>query len=157
MKTSQLFPILLTVLVVLFSACKKDQDLPTPNDPNNPNNVDNIVGIWTVASGKAVVYDEGYITFDDLIDTEGEMIFNNDLTGSSDFTMTYDDITEAVVADFSWEIDGFELVMDPNTLDESRWSIVNDYDNLQELEFTWEDDDPNTNYEVNFSLTLKRK
>ncbi len=151
MKTFRLFSTLLCLVLTasLFTSCQKDK--VTPNEEAQ----DNIVGNWTVADGTATVYSEGYIVYEGEIKTSGDMSFKNDNTGRANFTMDVIGEVEEVKGDFTWVIDGFEIVMDQGTEDESRWAIIDDEDNQQSLQFTYEDDE--NELEVEFLLHLVRK
>ncbi len=151
MKTFKLFSTLLCLALTasLFTSCQKDK--VTPNEEAQ----DNIVGNWEVMDGTATVYSEGTIVYEGEIKTSGDMSFKNDNTGRANFTMDVIGEVEEVKGDFTWVIDGFEIVMDKGTEDESRWAIIDDEDNQQSLQFTYEDDE--NELEVEFLLHLVRK
>ena len=151
MKTFRLFSTLLCLVLTanLFTSCQKDK--VTPNEEAQ----DNIVGNWEVMDGIATVYSEGTIVYEGEINTSGDMSFKNDNTGRANFTMDVIGEVEEVKGDFTWVIDGFEIVMDKGTEDESRWAIIDDEANQQSLQFTYEDDE--NELEVEFLLHLVRK
>lgn len=151
MKTFRFFSTLLCLAITasLFTSCKKEK--VTPNEAPQ----DNIVGIWEVVDGTATVYSEGYIVYEGEINTAGDMQFSNDNTGKADFSMEVVGEVEEVKGNFTWEIDGFEIIMDKGTDDESRWAIIDDKDNQQALQFTYKDED--SDLEVEFLLQLVRK
>lgn len=151
MKTFRLFSTLLCLVLTasLFTSCQKDK--VTPNEEAQ----DNIVGNWNVLDGTATVYSEGYKVYEGEIKTSGDMSFKNDNTGRANFSMDVIGEVEEVKGDFTWVIDGFEIVMDKGTEDESRWAIIDDEDNQQSLQFTYEDEE--NDLEVEFLLHLVRK
>ena len=151
MKTLKFIPILLTFLatVSMFTSCKKDPT-PTPEAAQ-----DNIVGSWAVSEGLATVYSDGYQIYQGEMTTSGSMRFDNDNTGNADFIMNVLEENQEIKGAFTWEIDGFEILMDKGSEDESRWAIITDEDNVQELQFTYEDQE--NDMEVEFLLTLTRK
>jgi|GEM_PF-4819203 len=151
MKTFRLFSTLLCLAITasLFTSCKKEK--VTPNEAPQ----DNIVGTWEVVDGTATVYSEGYIVYEGEIKTAGDMHFSNDNTGNANFSMEVVGEVEEVKGNFTWEIDGYEIIMDKGTDDESRWAIIDDKDNQQALQFTYKDED--SDLEVEFLLQLVRK
>lgn len=151
MKTFRLFSTLLCLAITasLFTSCKKEK--VTPNEAPQ----DNIVGTWEVVDGTATVYSEGYIVYEGEIKTAGDMQFSNDNTGNANFSMEVVGEVEEVKGNFTWEIDGYEIIMDKGTDDESRWAIIDDKDNQQALQFTYKDED--SDLEVEFLLQLVRK
>ena len=136
-------------LLVAFTSCKKDEDV-RPQDVQ-----DNIVGDWTVSEGQAVVYASGYKVLDTEVATSGTIDFDNNNTGQADFSMNILGDVESTKGPFTWELDGFEIVMDKGTADEIRWAIITDTDNLQELQYTEVDEEEDM--EVEFTLTLVRR
>lgn len=148
MKTVKFLSLALCLLVA-FTSCKKDEDVRPQGTQ------DNIVGDWTVSEGHAVVYASGYKVLDTDIQTSGTIDFENNNTGTSDFSMNILGDIERAKGPFTWEIDGFEIIMDKGTADETRWAILTDKDNLQELQYTEVDEEEDM--EVEFTLTLQRR
>lgn len=152
MKTFRLFSTLLCLALSasLFTSCQKDKATPKDDVPQ-----DNIVGQWDVIDGTATVYSAGSIVYQGDIETAGDIRFSNDNTGRADFSMDVIGEVEQIKGDFTWIIDGFEIVMDKGTEDESRWAIIDDKDNEQALQFTYFDEE--NELEVEFLLQLVRK
>ena len=117
-------------VTTLFTSCQKD------DDGNTPESQQTLVGQWNVDEGTAVAFVDGNQAFEGNITTEGTMTFNNNKTGSANFSMTFLNDTESVNGTFTWEKDGFEILFDKDTEDESRWAIIDDEKNRQRLQFT---------------------
>lgn len=149
MKTLKFFSLALCLLVA-FSSCKKDNDVRPREDVQ-----DNIVGEWTVSEGHTVVYASGYKVLDTDVETSGTLNFDNDNTGHADFSMNVLGEVERAKGPFTWEIDGFEVIMDKGTEDENRWAIITDRDDIQELQYTEVDEEEDM--EIEFTLTLIRR
>ncbi len=147
----RLFAIAVLAFMTLWTSCSKDEN-PTPENEIS----DNIVGSWEVADGLATVYDSGVKLADVKVTTEGTMTFNNDGKGIADFSLEVLDTKEVAKGGFTWEKDGFEIIVDKNTDNEERWSRIDDEKNRQILQYSKiDDEDPEV--EVEFSLTLIRK
>ncbi|MEL6863733.1 MAG: hypothetical protein AAFP19_04905 [Bacteroidota bacterium] len=147
MNTIKIFPLILTVLVTLslFTSCKKDKDTEA---------VENIVGIWKVADGTATVFDQGDQLFTVEIETTGTMEFKADQSGRADLTMYMAILeeTESLNTTFNWQKEDSEIVFS----DDSRWMILKDEKDRQEVSFVHQDsDDPEL--EVVFELVLERE
>lgn len=134
------------LMIAFLASCSKDN-----NGPGGDQVQDNLVGTWQVKDGEATVYSEGTIIYEGVITTQGTITFKNDNTGMADFSMTVVGETDDLKGPFTWEIDGFEVVVDKGTEDEIRWAIITDKDNLQQLQFTHEQED---DVEVEFLLNL---
>ncbi|MEO1258472.1 MAG: hypothetical protein AAFZ15_06730 [Bacteroidota bacterium] len=134
--------------LTLMTSCKKDKD----NEPEV--STDNIVGIWSVDQGTALVYAAGELLADLNITTGGTLEFNEDGTGNADFSITLMGDTETATGPFTWERDGFELIVDNGGAVE-RWALVDDEKNLKTIQYSHEDEEDDM--EVEFTLTLNKK
>ena len=153
MKTLRIKFLALTVLasMTLWTSCSKEESA-TPQEELS----DNIVGEWIVADGEATVYDSGVKLADVEVGTAGTMTFDNNGRGVADFTLEVLNTKETAKGGFTWEKDGFELIIDKDTEHEERWARIDNDKNRQVLQYTnIDEDDPEI--EVEFSLTLMRK
>lgn len=141
---------LLAATLTFFTSCNKDEDVVGKEVIDA-----NVVGEWNVTGGNAAIYDAGYFLLDVDLSTAGTMTFDNDGTGYSDFTMDFGGETETAKGSFTWEEDGFELLITQDGVQE-RWAQVDDEKNLQTLQYTHVDED-DPDLEVEITLTLVRK
>ena len=145
MKTFKLMCSVLSLMavVMLSNSCQKDE-APTID------NVDNLVGSWSVAEGNATIFLSG-IKAEVEIETDGKMTFREDGTGSTDFTMTFDGETERVRGTFTWERDGFEIVIEAGD-EVNRWALVDDEPTFKTVQYTEDIEDG----EAEFTFKLVR-
>ncbi len=136
----------LVAFMSLTTSCKKD------NDDVKPVSSDSVVGLWDVVDGEADVYVNG-TKFEVQIATSGTLSFDGDGKGMADFTMTFMDDTDEISGPFSWERDGFELIVTSGG-EQRRWALVDDEENNKTVQFTEPTGDGD---EVEFTLILERK
>ncbi|MEL6719240.1 MAG: hypothetical protein AAFO82_13725 [Bacteroidota bacterium] len=147
MKTLNVKFLLFGLVSFLFFAtsCEKDQVFEPEKD------ADTLIGIWEVSEGTAIVYLDGMTTELDLAPS-GRMDFQASGEATMDFSFSIEEETERLVGDFTWERDGFELLITSDGETE-RWVMVDDEDNFKTIQFTV----PFENGEVEFNLELTRK
>jgi len=147
MKTLNVKFLLFGLVSFLFFAtsCEKDQVF----EPEKK--VDSIVGTWEVSKGSAVVYLDGMKTELDLAPT-GSMNFKENGDATVDFSFSIEEETERLAGDFTWEREGFEILITSDGETE-RWALVDDEDDFKTIQFTV----PVENGEVEFNLGLTRE
>ncbi|MEN0047604.1 MAG: hypothetical protein AAF806_11145 [Bacteroidota bacterium] len=147
MKTLNVKFLLFGLVSFLFFAtsCEKDQVLGPKQE------VDSIIGNWEVSEGNAMVYLDGAKTELDL-SPEGNMNFKSNGDATVDFTFNIEEESERLAGDFTWERDGFEILISSDGETE-RWALIDDEDNFKTIQFTV----PVENGEVEFNLGLTRK
>ena len=138
---------LFIAVLTLFSSCKKDKDVEV-----GPN----IVGEWTVSDGTANVYQNGNLLADLAMTTFGTIEFNADGTGNSDFGIEIANEASEAKGPFTWEEDGFELLISKPNAEVERWARIDDEENLQIIQYTIDEDD-NPNMEVELTLTFSKE
>ena len=147
MKTLFLNLFFIGAIALAFSSCKKEDN--TPEEPQ-----DNIVGTWDMLGADATAYIDGY-AFDGIeVETDGTMEFDGNGTGTADFTMTFMGDTDELKGPFSWQRDGFEIVVSTNSEEQLRYAIITDEKDYQELQVTYEDE--SSNDEVEFLFKMQR-
>ena len=146
MKNSKLFLLTIVAITLFNSACKKDSENPVVND-------DRIVGEWQVDNVSATAYVDGFKVEGIEVLSDGTLEFKNDYEGYADFSLEFLGDQSIARGPFTWERDGFELVV--KMADEViRYAVIDDEDNLQRLQYTYKEDDSND--EVEFTFELKR-
>ena len=115
------FLILGLATLTAFTSCNKGEDaIPESNS-------DSVIGEWLVSDGEAVAYVSG-IKLEFEIGTSGSLAFDTNGKGMANFNMTFDGETSAVDGPFSWERDGFELIISSDG-ESRRWALVDDEKN----------------------------
>ena len=136
---------LCVALLTFLSSCKKDADTDLTDVPN-------IVGIWKVNSGDAIVYQNGVLLADIKMTTFGTLTFEEDGIGYADFGIEIAGESEIAKGSFNWVEDGFELLITKSGSETERWARVDDEKNLQTVQYTIEDDDPDMETELTLRL-----
>ena len=137
--------------LTFMTSCKKEKDNEVVS------NVDSFVGLWGVDDGTAMVYVDGELLADMVITTGGTLEFNDDGTGIADFSITLAGETETAIGPFTWERDGFELIVNQggDSDEVERWALVDDEKSMKTIQYTLEDEEEGM--EVEFTLTLNKK
>ena len=137
----------LVASMACMASCKKDSDTVNVE-------TDSLVGLWGVDEGGALVYVEGNLLADVEITTGGTLKFNADGTGEADFSITFMGETDEAKGPFTWERDGFELIIDKGGEGE-RWVMIDDEKSLKTIQYTHYGEEEEM--EVEFTLTLNKK
>ena len=148
MKTFTLNLLLFCVVLFTFASCNKDKN----TDPS-PINADNIIGTWDMVRADAVAYVDGYRIDGINVETEGTLLFEPGGKGVSDFTMSFEDSQSELVGDFTWERDGFELLIGFDGEEALRYANIKNEVNEQELQVTYEDEEGD---EIEFTFIMAR-
>ena len=149
MKTLHSIFFLSMMSLLVFTSCKKDEELKDQLPQ------DNIVGEWVVSGGEATAYIDGTAYRGIKIETEGDVHYDNDNTGQANFSMSVAGEVYEIVGSFEWEKDGFEIVWSKNGKEDIRWSRIDNESNMQKLSMTHESEDSND--EVELTITMLRK